>query len=352
VRLFRVRRKPAGLAPGTPVFVGEQRVERPRISVFDYDDNRCEERELSSVADCRPLRESPTVTWLNVDGVHDTALVERLGECFGLHPLVVEDVVNTTQRPKLEDYGDYIYIVVRMFRRGPDGELLSEQVSLVLGPNFVLSFQEAPGDVFDPVRARLREHKGRLRKLGPDYLLYALLDAVVDHLFTVLEPVGDRIEDLEEILVARPGPEALHTIHALKRELVHLRKSVWPLREVVSGLERLESKLVRKTTGVFLRDVYDHTIQVIDVVETFRDTVGGMLDVYLSSISNRMNEVMKVLTIIATIFIPLTFIAGIYGMNFRNMPELGWPWAYFAVLGLMAAVALAMLVYFKRKKWL
>jgi magnesium transporter len=236
--------------------------------------------------------------------------------------------------------------------KGKDG-VVSEQVSLILGSNFVISFQESPGgDVFDPVRDRIRTGKGRLRKQGPDYLAYALLDAIVDNYFLVLEKLGERVEGLEEELITEPGQQTLHEMHALKREMIYVRRSVWPLREVVSGLERVESPLIKQSTGIFLRDVYDHTIQVIDTVETYRDMLSGMLDIYLSSVSNRMNQVMKVLTIIATIFIPLTFVAGIYGMNFRFMPEIEWRWGYFVVLGIMLAIGLLMVISFKRKRWM
>jgi magnesium transporter len=231
-------------------------------------------------------------------------------------------------------------------------EVQSEQVSLILGPNFVISFQEAGGDVFDPVRERIRTGKGRVRKMGPDYLAYSLIDAVVDNYFIILENLGERVEALEEKLISDPKRETLHALHVLKREMIYLRKSVWPLREVISGLERAESGLIKEPTGIFFRDVYDHTIQVIDTVETYRDMLSGMLDIYLSSISNRMNEVMKVLTIIATIFIPLTFIAGVYGMNFKFMPELEWRWGYFLIVGIMLAIGLVMVIYFRRKRWM
>jgi len=352
MRMFRKRTKTIGLPPGTPVFVGTQRVEKPRITIIDYDKELLEEKEVVTVEECWPLRDSPTVSWINVDGVHEVEVVEKLDEHFGIHPLVIEDIVNTSQRPKMEDFEDYIFIVLKMLQRTQDGELDAEQVSIILGPNFVISFQERPGDVFESVRDRIRRSKGRIRKMGADYLAYALLDALVDGYFTIFEPYGDKTEDLADELVASPCPESLQTIHQLKRELVFLRRSVWPLRELLSNLVRTESRLVKKQTGLFLRDVYDHTIQIMDTIESLRDTVSGMLDIYLSSVSNRMNEVMKVLTIIATIFIPLTFIAGIYGMNFALMPELRWPWAYFAVLGLMAAVAVAMVIYFRRKRWL
>ncbi len=355
---FIKRSKKAGLPPGTLVHVGEQREAKVRISVIDYDEKTIEERVVENVEDVFSLRDTKTVSWINIDGVHDTDLIQALGDHFGLHPLILEDITSTGQRPKLEDYDDYLYVVVRMLAYDRErNDLSSEQVSVVLAPRAVISFQERPGDVFDMVRKRIRDGK-RIRKLGTDYLAYVLLDSVVDSYFAVLEAVGDHIESLEEELVTDPTQETLARIHALKREMLYLRKSVWPLREVVSGLDRGESPLIKKTTHVYLRDVYDHTIQVIDTIETYRDMVSGMLDTYLSSISNRMNEVMKVLTIIATIFIPLTFIAGVYGMNFNpeaspyNMPELAWYWGYPAVWLVMAVVAVLMLAYFKNKKWL
>jgi magnesium transporter len=266
---------------------------------------------------------------------------------------MLEDILNTDQRPKMEDFGSYIYIVLKMFYPAEPGtEFNTEQVSLILGPNYLISFQESEEDVFEAIRERIRNGKGRLRKLGADYLAHAVLDTIVDHYFVVLEKLGEREEDLEEVLTKNPTTRTLQAIHQLKREMIFLRKSVWPLREVISGLERAESPLIQASTGIYLRDIYDHTIQVIDNVETFRDMLSGMIDIYLSSISNRMNEIMKVLTIIATIFIPLTFIVGLYGMNFKYMPELEWPWGYPAVLLLMAAVSGFMLLYFKRKKWL
>jgi len=265
----------------------------------------------------------------------------------------MEDIVNTEQRPKMEDYGDYIYIVLRMlYRDDKAGTVVGEQVSLIFGSNFVISFQEREGDVFDPVRDRITKAKGRIRKAGPDYLAYALLDAIVDNYFVVLESAGEMIEDTEEQLAIDPSPEILQSIRRLKKEMIFLRKSVWPLRELVSGLERCESPLFHKTTTVYLKDVYDHSIQIIDTVESYRDTISGMLDIYVSSINNKMNEVMKVLTIFASIFIPLTFVVGIYGMNFEFMPELGWRWGYFTLLSIMVVIGVSMVFYFKRKRWL
>ncbi len=347
------RSRKRGLSPGTLMHVGEKKVEKTRITVIDYDEKNFLEKEVKRLEECFPFRDTSTVTWINVDGVHDASVIEGLGGYFNLHPLILEDIMTTSQRPKKEDLGDSIYVVLRMIEYDEKKrEITTEQMSLVMGPNYVLSFQETPGDSFDPVRDRIRKGKGRIRKLGPDYLAYALIDAVVDGYFAVLERLGEKIEGLEENLVVDPRKELLHEIHGLKREMIFLRKSVWPLREVINGLQHAESALVKDSTEIFFRDIYDHTIQVMDTVETFRDMLSGMLETYLSSVSNRMNEVMKVLTIIATIFIPLSFVAGVYGMNFKFMPELEWRWGYFLVVGLMIAAGLGMVVYFKKKRWM
>jgi len=352
-RFVKGRSRKSGLPPGSLIHIGELKAERTRITIIDYSEERFQETEAKTVEECFPFKESPTVTWINIDGVHEPDIVEKIGNHFDLHPLILEDILNTGQRPKLEDLGSYLFIVLKMlYYDETENKLTSEQVSLVLGANFVISFQEKEGDVFDPVRERIRKAKGLIRKNGADYLAYALIDAVVDNYFVVLEKLGEIVEDMETELIADPTSRTMQVIHVLKREMIHLRKSVWPLREVISGLERCESPLIKKKTGMFLRDVYDHTIQVIDTVESYRDMVSGMLDTYLSSMSNRMNEVMKVLTIFASIFIPLTFIAGIYGMNFQYMPELNWRWAYFGVLTAMSAVGLLMVFYFRRKRWL
>jgi len=352
-KLVQKTSKKMGLPPGTPVFVGEKKVERVRISYIDYDEAKVEEKEVEDIVQCFPFKDTPTVTWINIDGLHQVDIIEKLGKHFSLHPLILEDIVSTEQRPKMEDFEHYIFVITKMlFYDEKEGETKIEQVSLILGENFVISFQEREGDIFEPIRERIRKGKGRIRKMGADYLAYALLDAVVDNYFLILEKLGERLEDLEDRVVSNPQPETSQEIHKLKREMIFLRKSVWPLREVINSLERGESPLIKKACRIFLRDVYDHTIQVIDTVETFRDMVSGMHDTYLSSISNRMNEVMKVLTIIATIFIPLTFIAGIYGMNFEFMPELKWHGAYFAIWGIIVIVAVIMMIFFKRKRWL
>lgn len=345
--------KKAGLAPGTLVHVGERKVEKIRISLIDYYGDRFEERDLKTIDECLTYKGKESVTWVNVEGLHDLELISNIGKSFDLHPLVLEDIVNTEQRPKMEEYGEYIFIVSKMlYYESELHKIQFEQLSLILWNNFVISFQEKEGDIFEPVRERLRKGKGRIRKMGPDYLLYALMDALVDSYFHVLENIGERVSELEENLVANPEPDTLQSIHEFKRELIFLRRSIWPLRELISSLERGETDLISEKTTMFLRDVYDHTIQVIDTVETYRDIVSGMMDLFLSGVSNRMNEVMKMLTVIATIFIPLTFIAGIYGMNFANMPELNWRWGYPIALFAMLIIGVLMLIWFKRKRFL
>jgi magnesium transporter len=353
-KLTKKRSQKAGLPPGTLIHIGEKKREVPKITILDYDETQFQEREAKSVEECFPLKEKPTVTWINVEGLHQVEVLERLGGCYGLHPLVLEDILNTDQRPKMEDYGEYIYVVLKMLNYDDkSGQIEAEQISLILGQNFILSFQEGKeGDVFGLLRERLRGGKGRIRKMGADYLAYSLIDSVVDHYFIILERLGERVEFLEEELVTEPTTKTLQEIYNLKREMIFLRKAIWPLREVISGLERGESSLIQQNTQIYFRDVYDHTIQVIDTIETFRDTVSGMLDIYLSSVSNRLNAVMKVLTIIATIFMPLTFLAGIYGMNFKYMPELEWRWGYPLVWMIMIAIGIFMLIYFRKKKWL
>jgi magnesium transporter len=353
LKLFRKTARKVGLPPGTLVQVEEKKAEKVKISLIDYNEAQFQEKEAATIEECFPFKDKPTVTWINIDGIHQADILEKIGTHFGIHPLVLEDIMNPGQRPKIEEFGDYIFVVVKMiYYDEKDDEIKAEQVSIILGTNFVITFQEREGDVFNPIRDRIRKGRGRVRKMKADYLTYALIDTIVDHYFIVLEKLGEKIEGMEEELVTEPTPETLQSIHTLKRELIFLRKSIWPLREVVNVLERGESSLIHKSTIIYLRDVYDHTIQVVDTVETFKDMVSGMLDIYLSSVSNKMNEVMKVLTIIATIFIPLTFLAGIYGMNFKNMPELELPWGYPGLLVVMIAVGLVMVAYFRRKKWL
>jgi magnesium transporter len=353
VRFMKKISKKAGLPPGSLVHIGERKTEKARIRVIAYDEQGFEEKDIERVEESFPLNPEPAVTWLNIDGIHQVDLIEKIGKQFRLHPLALEDVLNTDQRPKFDDYEDYICVILKMLTYNEkDNRIKVEQISLIVGQSLVISLQESEGDVFDPVRERLRKAKGRIRKMGSDYLAYALVDAVVDSYFVVLERIGEEIESLEDELLSDPKPETSRTIHRLKRELIFLRKSVWPLREVMGRLERGESTLVKEQTKPFLRDVYDHTVHVIDTVETFRDMVSGMIDVYLTSVSYKLNEIMKVLTIIATIFIPLTFIAGVYGMNFKYMPELEWRAGYALAWLLMIAVGVTLLVYFRRKRWI
>ncbi|MBN1556586.1 MAG: magnesium/cobalt transporter CorA [Lentisphaerae bacterium] len=348
------RRAPtAGLPPGTPVFVGEKRVATPTITVMDYDASAVREATLSAPEACRGYLQRPSVTWFNVIGLHDAALLEQLGEVFSIHPLMLEDILNTGQRPKFEEYGDTVFCVVKMLTLNPETHTLqSEQVSLVLGAHYLLTFQEIEGDVFGLIRDRIRNGKGRIRSLGCDYLAYALLDAIVDHYFLVLEDAGERVEQIQEAVLDHPGPDTLQAIHGVKRDMIFMRKILWPLRELVSELSRTDNPLIGKSLAPYLRDLYEHIFQVIDTLETQRDMLSGALDVYMTAVSNRMNEVMKVLTVIATIFIPLTFIAGIYGMNFAHMPELQWRYGYAATWIVMLLVAGGMVVFFRRRHWL
>ena len=352
-QLTKKRSRKSGLPPGTLVHIGEKKAETLKITIMDYDEVHFEEKEIKTIDECFIFKDKPTVTWINIDGLHQVAILERMGECYGLHPLVLEDILNTDQRPKMEDYGEYLYIVLKdLDYDDKSSQIEPEQISLILGPNFVFSFQEREGDTFGTIRDRIRNSKGRIRKMGADYLAYSLLDSIVDNYFIILEKLGEKIEFLEEKLVTQPTPETLQIIHHLKREMIFLRKAVWPLREVINGLERGESSLIKESTRIYLRDVYDHTIQTIDTIETYRDMVSGMLDIYLSSVSNRLNSVMKVLTIIATIFMPLTFLAGVYGMNFRFMPELEWRWGYPFIWLVMVGIGVFMFLYFKKKRWL
>lgn len=353
-RFAKKSAKKAGSAPGTLMHIGDKKKDKVNLSLIDYDAEKLQEKSLKKIEQAFPLKDLPTTTWINVEGLHDMALIEAMGKHFEIHPLTLEDIVNTGQRPKMENFESYVYIVLKMLSFNEKENLVSsEQVSLVVGRHFLISFQEMAGDVFEPVRERIRKGRGRIRKGGSDYLAYALVDAVVDHYFLILEKLSAQIERLESQLMEAPREDTLQMIHELKRETIYLRKQIWPLREVVNQLGKEgESDLFQEATHVYLRDVYDHTVQIIDTIESFRDILSGMIDLYMSTVSNRMNEIMKVLTIIATIFIPITFVAGIYGMNFKFMPELEWKWGYLMVWGVMAAIVLALLGFFRNKKWL
>lgn len=338
--------------PGTAVYTGDKTDVPVRIRVMHYTEEHLEEHEPEAIEETFRFTEAPPTTWINIDGLNDAKKVEKLGLHVGLHPLIIEDILHTHQRPKMEDLGESVYLVARMLSiNSTTQEVQSEQISFVLHGNTLITFQEVPGDVFEEIRERIRKMQGRIRRKGADYLLYALMDAVTDNYFKVIEQFGERIEVVETALMDDPYPELLSEIYAMKRELLYVRKAVWPLREAIGTLERGESELLKDTTQVYLRDLYDHTIQVIDTIESFRDMLSGVQDLYLSSLGNKTNQVMKVLTIIATIFIPITFIAGIYGMNFEHMPELHWKYSYPAAWALMIAMTVGMLAYFRRKKW-
>lgn len=344
--------KKAGLPPGTLIHVGSKKTDKTRITTIDYTESEFSENEYDDITECFNLRDTKSVSWINVDGLHDIKIIEQLGSHFELHPLLLEDVLNTKHRPKVEEYDDYIFLTLKMLGVSKDRKsIINEQVSFVLGKNWVISFQEQQGDIFDAIRERLRSKMGNTRKLGPDYLLYRLLDTVVDHYFFVTEHFNDITTKLEDQVLKDPQENTLQKIQQLKKELISIRKAVNPLREAVSWLEK-DNKLFKQGTKRYLRDVYEHIIQAIDTVENQRDALSSIMDLYHTGVSNRMNEVMKVLTIISTIFIPLTFIAGIYGMNFEYIPELKWKYGYAVFWGVMVTIFVVLLIYFKRKKWL
>jgi len=351
-RLIKKRGKKPGSAPGTLVHIGE--VLSPDTHVFGifYDQQSLNEKPISRLSDCKDLVQPGQTSWINIEGLNHPEVIRELGELYQLHPLVQEDILNTDHRPKIEVHQDYLYIVVKILQFDDSSKSLrSEQLSLIVGDDYLLSFQEGHSDLFTSVLDRLRAGR-KIRTMGPDYLAYALIDVVVDNYFVLLEKLGDAIEDVEDELLQDPGPETLRRIHHYKREMLMARKMVWPLREVLSSLSRDESVILSPEIRVYLRDVYDHTIHIIDNVDTLRDLLSGMLDLYMSSASQRMNEIMKMLTLFATIFMPLTFISGVYGMNFKFMPELEWHWGYPLVMVVMAATAAGLLFYFKWRRWL
>jgi len=343
--------------PGTPVFIGDRRLENAILDIIVYNSDSGEETRGVPLQECLPsldlAHDGVSVTWVNVNGIHDVGLIEALGDHFGLHAMTIEDIVNTAQRPKWEVFSNYGMLALKMLDMDANKERVRiEHVSLILGPSWVISFLEDEGDVFESVRQAIRTNAGRIRRMGADYLIFCLVDAVVDHYFLVVENIGDKVDILDERLLVDPRQDDIRVLHRFKRDLLSLRRAVWPMREVLSAVSKEESPLLRKETKVFWRDLYDHCIQVIDIVETARDTLASMHDTYLSSISNRMNEVMKVLTIFSTIFMPITFIAGVYGMNFQYMPELAWKPAYFITLAVMALIAISMALYFRHRHWI
>lgn len=344
--------KKTGSSPGTLIHIGKKRIDNVIITVTNYNKDRLQEQEIASIEEAVQYLDEHSNTWINVEGIHDVDFIKQFESHFKVHPLTLEDIVNSGQRPKVEEFDDYIYIVLKFLHyHEEDNKISSEQISLIFAQNFLISFQEASSTMFLSVKERIDKGKGRIRKLECDYLAYALVDAIVDNNFLILEKIGEKIENLEEDIVEGPTPKTLQSIHGMKREIIYMRKQVWPIRELINSMGKGEYSIIKETTEIFFRDVYDHTIQIIDTIESYRDILSGMTDLYLSTISHKMNEVMKVLTIIATIFIPITFIAGIYGMNFKYMPELEWRWGYLGVWLIMCVLVVGMLFYFKKKKW-
>lgn len=344
--------KPIGLSPGTLLHVGRQKTEKATLSVIDYNPNQHQTAHDITPEECRKLKDSASVSWINLSGLHEVERINELGQVFGLHPLVLEDILNTGHQPKCEEFDDYILMIFKLIHLDAEsGQLEQEQISMVVGPNWLLTFQETPEDIFDRLRDRIDRSSGKIRHRGTDYLAYAILDSVVDSYFHLLSTIGEQLEELEEALLLSNGPNALQEIHRYKQELMILRRAIWPLQMAISEFRLLESPLLTDGTAIFLRDLQDHISHAVESLELMRDSSANLLDLYISLSSQKMNETMKVLTIMASLFIPLTFIAGIYGMNFEAMPELKWAWGYPMIWTIMLSVAFGMLWYFKRKKW-
>ncbi len=345
--------KKVGLPPGTLVHIGKHKTQKVKISNINYDENNFTEIIYKHIDEFLISKNTQAVNWINIDGLHDTETIASIGKHFSLHPLLLEDVLNTQHRPKVEEFDNCLFLTLKMLGLNSDGNsVISEQISFVLGKGWVISFQEQEGDIFDSLRHRMRENMGNIRKNGADYLLYRLIDTVVDHYFIVIDHLGEIIEEMEEKVLHSPDEETLHGIQNLKKQLSSIRKSVIPLREIITFLEKDSTDLIEDSTIRYLRDVYEHIIQINDSAEAQRESLANIMDLYLSGVSNRTNQVMQVLTIIATIFIPLTFIVGIYGMNFDFMPELHWKYGYFGIWGIMVAVCVLLVIFFKRKRWL
>ncbi|MGZ8535272.1 MAG: magnesium/cobalt transporter CorA [Flavitalea sp.] len=340
-----------GAPPGTLFYNGEVRTDRIKITLIEYNETDFFEEEFYDLSDCLSFVKPNMVKWINVEGLHRTELVEEICRIYNIHPLTMEDIVHVDQRPKFEDYEHYVVAIMKMINY--DTKVNAEQLAVILTENTVISFQEPNnGDAFDIIRARLRQSKGRVRKLGPDYLAYALMDAVVDCYFMAIEKIGDKIEEIEEDIIDASDKKSLLELYHLKREMIYLRKQVWPMRDMINNMIRSETTLINPSSDIYLRDLSDHVTRIIDTVETYRDLLSGIMDIYLSTNANKMNEVMKVLTIMSSIFIPVTFIAGVYGMNFDNMPELHTRNGYFITWGIMLSVIIGLMIYFKRKKWM
>ncbi|WP_262964432.1 magnesium/cobalt transporter CorA [Methylobacter psychrophilus] len=343
----------SGLPPGSLVHVGEVHTHEHKISVINYNKSTLTRHTVKSIEELLPYKTTDTITWVIVDGLKDVSIIDAIGHYFDIHSLVLEDILNTHQRPKFEEFNDYLYIVIKAITlSNKDFNIGYEQISLLILNNFVFTFIEKPNELFNPILNRLDNDKSQIRNLGTDYLAYLIMDTVVDEYFAVQDTFDDLIESVEETLLSDPSSETLATIQKIKRELIFLRRSVSPLRELLAGIQRSESPLINEKTRRYFGDVYDHAIRIIEAIESYRDLIAGMLDIYLSSVSNKMNETMKVLTVFASIFIPLTFIAGVYGMNFEYMPELKWRWGYPVLWIFFISVSVFLLRFFKKKKWL
>ncbi|HOV89684.1 MAG TPA: magnesium/cobalt transporter CorA [Syntrophorhabdaceae bacterium] len=343
--------KKAGMPPGSLIHIGEQKTEKAKISILEFDGLQVHEKKIKNIRECMPILEKPAITWIDICGIDKKDIIEDIGTLFELHPLLLEDIMNTEQRTKVDTYGEYIFIVLKAIFYNENKQIVPEQISLVLGNNYLISFQEKEMNLFGPLKERLKSKDCYLKNISADYIAYSLIDAIVDGYFSILEEIGESISTLETEVVSDPGPTSLKKIHDMKRETLFFRKSIWPLRDVIHGLQREETPLIKATTIVYLRDVYDHTVRIIEHIELIRDMLTGLLDIYLSSVSIKMNNIMKVLTIIATVFMPLTFMAGVYGMNFKYMPELEWRFGYPFILLIMVVIGITMILYFKIKKW-
>jgi len=343
--------KEVGSAPGTLTHIGEKKLDIVITEIHDYSNEHLDVKKIQSISECSPYVNTENPTWVQVKGLHDVEYLKQLWDEFDFHPLIQEDILNTTQRPKIEDYGNQIFMVLKMLHF-EEGELFQEQVSVVFTDKFIFSFQESERKIFLPIKERLAVENTRMRKGGPDYMAYALMDIIIDYYFGVLEEINEQIESIEEELWSGEDVDALSSIHKTRRQLIQFRKNIWPLRDSINSLIRDESQLVKDETKIFLRDVSDHTMQIVDNLDNNREMVSSLHDMHQTNISNRMNEVMKVLTIIATIFIPLTFIAGIYGMNFEHMPELSWQYSYPVAWAVMIVATIGMIFYFKKKNWI
>ncbi len=351
-------KKKRGMSPGSLIFTGEKKTDKVTITVFDYNSGNYSETKIADINELSKYKENTNVTWINITGLHNIDILDQVGNIFDIHPLVLEDILNVSHNPKIEDYEQFLFLVVKMINYTSElNNLDVEQVSIIIGKSYIITFQEKNGDVFEPIRDRIRTAKGRIRKYGEDYLAYRILDSIIDNYFFVLESFDERIEDIEDQILSQPDESSLEEIHLLRKELIKLRRAVSPLREMIFTIEKEKFQFIQKTTFVYLRDLSDHVKQIIDTIENYREFINGLLEVYLSNASHRMNEVVKLLTIISTIFIPLTFIVGIYGMNFRtdasrwNMPELDWAFGYPFVMGLMIFIALSLIIFFKKKRW-